>query len=50
MRKMKLPVLVVLLAAGPAYAAQMPSPDGQWILYTQVEQRGSELRLVENFR
>ena len=26
------------------------SPDGRWILYTQVEQGGSELRLVENFR
>jgi Tol biopolymer transport system component/DNA-binding winged helix-turn-helix (wHTH) protein len=26
------------------------SPDGQWILYGQKEQVGSELRLVENFR
>jgi Tol biopolymer transport system component len=25
------------------------SPDGGWILYSQVEQVGSELRLVENF-
>jgi hypothetical protein len=25
------------------------SPDGRWILYTQVEHMGSELRLVENF-
>src|SRR2546426_129280 len=25
-------------------------PDGRWILYTQVEYRGSELMLVENFR
>jgi Tol biopolymer transport system component len=26
------------------------SPDGRWILYTQADQEGAELRLVENFR
>jgi len=26
------------------------SPDGRWILYTQLDQVGAELKLVENFR
>jgi hypothetical protein len=26
------------------------SPNGRWILYTQADQAGSELMLVENFR
>jgi Tol biopolymer transport system component/DNA-binding winged helix-turn-helix (wHTH) protein len=26
------------------------SPDGRWLLYTQADQGGAELRLVENFR
>jgi hypothetical protein len=26
------------------------SPDGRWILYTQLDQGGSDIMLVENFR
>ena len=26
------------------------SPDGRWLLYTQQDQRGADLMLVENFR
>jgi hypothetical protein len=26
------------------------SPDGRWIMYTQIDQSGSDLTLVENFR
>jgi hypothetical protein len=26
------------------------SPDGHWLLYTQIDQAGSGLMLVENFR
>jgi len=28
----------------------LPSPDRRWMLYTQVDQEGSDLMLVENFR
>jgi hypothetical protein len=35
------------LGAGGGVAV---SPDGRWILYTQFDQAGSELMLVENFR
>jgi Tol biopolymer transport system component len=32
---------------GPSFAV---SPDGRWILYSQVDQSGSDIMLVENFR
>jgi Tol biopolymer transport system component/DNA-binding winged helix-turn-helix (wHTH) protein len=34
----------------PSSSGLTLSPDGQWILYTQFDQAGAELRLVENFR
>jgi Tol biopolymer transport system component/DNA-binding winged helix-turn-helix (wHTH) protein len=34
----------------PLDAGLTLSPDGRWILYTQVDQGGAELRLVANFR
>ena len=34
----------------PAGGGLAISPDGQWILYTLIDQEGAELRLVENFR
>ena len=37
------------LRSGSSTAGLAVSPDGRWILYSQVEQSGSELMLVENF-
>jgi len=36
-----------LVSATPGLSV---SPDGHWLLYTQVDQRGSDIMLLENFR
>ena len=36
------------LVGGPP--AMAVSPDGRWLLYTQVDRRDADLALVENFR
>jgi Tol biopolymer transport system component len=39
--------LPIQFSGGPWFAV---SPDERWLLYTQVDQGGSDLMLVENFR
>lgn len=40
---------VAVLPKPFSYSLSM-SPDGRWLLYTQVDQSGSDIMLMENFR
>ena len=40
----------ILTIAKPTSSCLSVSPDERWLLYTQVDQAGSDLMLVENFR
>jgi hypothetical protein len=41
------PIANLERSSGPGLTV---SPDGRWMLYTQIDQAGSDLMLVENFR
>jgi Tol biopolymer transport system component len=43
-------VTQVAALSKPFYHALSVSPDGRWLLYTQVDQSGSDIMLMENFR
>ena len=40
----------VAALGGPLELGLSISPDQKWMLYTQVERRGADLMIVENFR
>jgi Tol biopolymer transport system component len=40
---------IAALTGFPAYGSSV-SPDGQWLLYSQYEPKGSDLSMVENFQ
>jgi Tol biopolymer transport system component len=43
-------VTPVVTLSKPVHMGFSASADGRWILYTQIDQEGSDLMLVENFR
>jgi hypothetical protein len=43
-------VTQVATLARPFRSVLSVSPDGRWLLYSQVDQSGSDIMLIENFR
>ena len=43
-------VTTIAKLSGVAAYGSSVSPDGRWLLYSQYEQKGADLMLVENFQ
>jgi hypothetical protein len=44
------PIVALAKDASPHNSGLALSPDGRWLLYTQMDRAGSDTMLIENFR